>query len=372
VSTDQRRLPLLERLDRTGVLSLAAEWDPLVAASSSGSPFLTWAWVGSWLDTLGRNADLEVVTARDPASGRLLGVAPFVVKTKRRAGLSYRALRLIGNGAAGPDHLDMPIVADRAVEIGTLLWETLDRDRRWDVIDLDGVAPDGPLARAALRRSTDPGDVVGIACPYLPLAGGWEAVQAGMSRGHRQNIRRYGRKLDTEATGVVERMVTSVGEIGETMSALAAMHQEVRARKGDRGAFSDPALVEFHNAVARRMLVAGRLRLWRLDVAGRAIAVINCFRYGDTVAFYTTGFDAAWSRYGPGRRIMATAIRGAIDEGATEFDFLRGHEEYKQAWGTRLRHDIRLRRPAGDKGRMLWLLRRAAAPLRRRGGRPST
>jgi CelD/BcsL family acetyltransferase involved in cellulose biosynthesis len=87
------------------------------------------------------------------------------------------------------------------------------------------------------------------------------------------------------------------------------------------------------------------------------------------VAFYSTGYDQAWSRYGPGRRIMATAIQGAIDEGATEFDFLRGHEEYKQAWGAEVRYDRRIHRPAGDKGRLLWGVRDVLAPFRRSGGR---
>lgn len=372
MSTTRRRLPLLEHLDRRGTLALAPEWDHLVAESASGSPFLSWAWIGGWLETLGRNADLEVVTARDPLDGRLLGVAPFTVVDKRRLGLGYRSLTMIGNGPAAPDHLDMPIVAGRADEIAPLLWEAIDRGRRWDVIDLDGVAADGPLARVALRRDGDDRYSRLIPCPYLPLDGGWEGVEERMGSGHRQNIRRYRRKLDAEASGVTERLVASEDDLPETMSRLAEMHQTIRSRHGHRGAFAEPSLVEFHNEVARRMLAAGRLRLWRLEANGKVIAAINCFRFRDTVAFYSTGYDPKWAKYGPGRRIMATAIQGAIDEGATEFDFLRGHEEYKTAWGAELRHDVRIHRAAGDRGRLLWTLRTAASPFKQRVGRPRT
>ena len=94
--------------------------------------------------------------------------------------------------------------------------------------------------------------------------------------------------------------------------------------------------------------------MWRLEADGEPNEVIWCVRSGDSVAFYKTGYDKDWSKYGPGRRIMARAIKGAIDEGATEFDFLRGDEPYKREWGTELRHDFVIRRPTGARGRALW------------------
>ena len=369
VTTGHRRLPLLERLDRDRVLALAGEWDHLVADSPSGSPFLTWPWIGAWLETLGREADLEVVTARDPMDGRLLGVAPFFVEPRRRAGVAYRSLRVIGNGPAAPDHLDMPIRSDHVEQIAPMLWEAVGLNRRWDVIDLDGVAAGGSLARVALRRRDDTGKVETIPCPFLSLDGGWDTVEARMGRSHRQNIGRYSRKLDADAQGVNERLVVSERDLEQTMIRLGEMHQLIRVGHGERGAFADAHLVALHREVARRMLRAGRLRLWRLDADGKTIAAILCFRYGDTVSFYTTGFDPAWSAYGPGRRIMATAIRGAIAEGATEFDFLRGDETYKQAWGVETRTDIRIRRSVGAKGRLLWMGRRAALPFSGRAER---
>ncbi len=366
--TTHRPLPLLERLDRVGVLALAGEWDGLLADSAVRSPFLTWAWVGAWLATLGADADLEVVAARDASDGRLVGVAPFFVETVRRMGVPHRRLRVLGNGPAAPDHLDLPVRSGHADQVAPLLWEAVVADRRWDVVDLDGVAPDGFLARVVLRRRGDRLAAQPIPCPYLPLDGGWEAVEARMGRNHRQNIARYGRKLDREAGTVTERLVTSPGDLDDTLRRLGELHQAIRSRHGDRGAFADEGARAFQHEVARRMLAAGRLRLWRLDVAGEAIAAIECFRQGDTVSFYTTGYDAEWSAYGPGRRIMATAIRASIEEGATEFDFLRGDEPYKAAWGVDTRHDLRIRRPAGPWGRALWAARALRTPFTRRAG----
>jgi CelD/BcsL family acetyltransferase involved in cellulose biosynthesis len=126
-------------------------------------------------------------------------------------------------------------------------------------------------------------------------------------------------------------------------------------------------MTAFHHLAARRFLEAGRLRLHRLDVAGSPVAVVYCIRQGDVVTFYTTGYDAAYARYGPGRDLMAHAIGAAIAEGAQEFDFLRGDEAYKEHWGALRRHDWRILLPTGARGRLLLGGRSVLGPVRRFG-----
>jgi len=372
MTTGNRTLPMIERLGRSDVIALGSEWDALVSASPVSTPFLSWPWIGAWLETLGLEADLEVVVARDPIDGRLIGIAPFFVETRRRLGVGFRSLRLIGSGPAAPDHLDMPIAAPDPAPVAAALWQAVNRSRRWDFVDLDGVASGGWLAGILLRRRSDRAIAEQIPAPFLPLEGGWDAVQRRFGSNHRQNLGRYRRKLDRDAAEpLTERIVVHPTDLEATMDRLIAMHQTIRTSHGDPGAFATPALEDFQRAAARRMLAAGRLRLWRLDVGSTTIAAIECFRFGDTVSFYTTGFDPSWAAYGPGRAVMARAIRGAVDEGAAEFDFLRGDESYKRSWGTATRHDLRIRRPATAKGRLLWSASRIVRGIRG-GRRPRT
>ncbi len=347
-----RRMPLIERIDHGAVLALETEWEDLRRDSSASSPFMTWPWIRAWLETEGVNADLEVVTARDPESGRLMGVAPFYVANTRRGGLPVRELRLLGSGAAAPDHLDLVVRGDAPPDVADELWAAVAAAQRWHLINLDGVTTGGHLARVVLRRRGDVAEA--LPCPYLPLAGGWDLVASRFESRLRKNLDRYGRKLDRDAE-VVERMVTDSADLDETFDHLIELHQSNRAPKGDPGVFARPGMQRFLRRAAHRFLDAGRLRMWRLEAGGELIAVIWCVRAGDSVAFYTTGYDSKWSKYGPGRRIMARAIKGAIDEGATEFDFLRGDEPYKRQWGTELHHDFVIRRPTTPRGRVIWL-----------------
>jgi CelD/BcsL family acetyltransferase involved in cellulose biosynthesis len=356
------RMPLIEMLDDHGVSAIADEWKELRRESSATSVFTTWAWTKAWLDTEGAGADLVVAVARDPESGQLVGIAPFYVADTKRGGIAVRELRLLGSGRGAPDHLDLIIRADALPEVAEALWTAVSSARSWHTTNLDGVVAGGHLARVAVRRRDDVSTE--MPCPYLPLVGGWDVVAARFSSNLRKNLERYGRKLDRDAE-VTERMVTNKEDLDDTFDHLIRLHQAVRTANGDPGVFARPEMERFLRTAAHNFLDAGRLRLWRLDVSGTPIAVIMCIRSGASVVFYTTGYDVTWKKYAPGRRIMARAIRAAIDEGAAQFDFLRGDEPYKREWGTEIRHDLVIRHPASPLGRVLAIAARAVRFSRR-------
>jgi len=361
--------PLLEDVtDDQALAALGLEWDHLLAASGVITPFLTWAWVSAWRETLGAGHALAVVTARRPGDGRLLGLAPFAVEERRApGGIRYRALVFLGSGPAAPDHLDLMVLQGWESAVAAPLWGAVLRRSRPDLADLDGLRDGGLLEALTLRRRADRRRFAEASpCPYLPLPATWEEYEAGLGRNLRQNLRRYARRLAEESPGpVTRRLVVRPEELDTTLDALAQLHQQVRAARGESGVFRSPTLRAFHRLAAHRFLEAGRLRLHRLDVAGRAVAVIYCVRQGEVVSFYTTGYDPAYARFGPGRDLMAHAIGSAIAEGAQEFDFLRGEEVYKAHWGTRVRNDWRVLLPTGPRGRLLLGGRTVLRPVRR-------
>ncbi|MBN2112631.1 MAG: GNAT family N-acetyltransferase [Acidimicrobiia bacterium] len=366
---DAPAAPFLEEVtDDDALEALAREWDHLLADSTAPSPFLTWAWVGAWRRTLGADHALAVVAARHPGDGRLVGLAPFAVEERRApGGLGYRALVFLGSGPAAPDHLDLIVLRGWEATVAAPLWGAALRRARPDLADLDGLRAEGLLEALTLRRRADRRRYAeALPCPYLPLPATWEEYEASLGRNLRQNLRRYARRLEEESPGpVARRLVVRPEELDPTLDALARLHQQVRSARGQAGAFGSPALTGFHHLAARRFLEAGRLRLYRLDVAGKAVAVIYCIRQGEVVSFYTTGYDPAYARFGPGRDLMAHAIGAAIAEGAAEFDFLRGDESYKGQWGAQLRQDWRVVLPSGARGRLLLGGRNLLRPVRR-------
>jgi CelD/BcsL family acetyltransferase involved in cellulose biosynthesis len=106
-----------------------------------------------------------------------------------------------------------------------------------------------------------------------------------------------------------------------------------------------------------------------LSVGDDAIAAAYCFVYGGVAYFYQTAYDPQWARYGPGAAILAHAIKCAIEEGAREFDLLRGSEPYKLQWTHESRADLKAHLASTNKGRLLIPAYRVRRRLRdRRAG----
>jgi len=81
------------------------------------------------------------------------------------------------------------------------------------------------------------------------------------------------------------------------------------------------------------MLNAGMLRMYAVRCNERIVAVFYGFALNGTVYYYLSGYDPDLEKLSIGNILVAHAIEQAVRDGATTFDFLRGAEEYKYAWG---------------------------------------
>jgi CelD/BcsL family acetyltransferase involved in cellulose biosynthesis len=121
------------------------------------------------------------------------------------------------------------------------------------------------------------------------------------------------------------------------------------------------------------------LRLLLLCVDGAPIAAWYGWMIGGRYAYYQAGFDPAWSRSSPGLVLLAETVRIATEEGAREYDLLRGDEDFKFrfAAGTRTGrslsmavpgHPAALRASAANLARLAWHRLPERSRMRLRGG----
>lgn len=347
--------------------ALEGEWRRLADedAAAADNVFLTWEWVGAWCEAMATpRRRPSFLVATDPG-GAVAGLLPTVVEDLGPSRLGQWTLA--GGGRAGGDHLGPLFAPGCEAEAAAALAARL-LGGGPALARLDGLDPGSPLVPAVesaatghpVRRLTTP-------CPYLPLPPSWDDLLRGWSRNRRETLRRKARLLERGHPGAVAfRRVTTAGDLGPAFDALVRLHAAGRERRGGRGAFAGARLARFHAAAAERLLARGWLRLHLLEVDGRVAAAINCSRRGGRVAFLHTGFDEALARYSPGMLVMAHAVRAAVEEGASEFDLLRGDEPYKRHWTDRSRHDVRLWVALSAPGRVYLRGHTAARVVRRR------
>jgi CelD/BcsL family acetyltransferase involved in cellulose biosynthesis len=317
-----------------GFTALRPEWNALLRASGSASPFLTWEWLHTWWRHLNEPSRLRMLTVR--AGADLIAVAPFRLTT----GTAHLpCLEMLGTGDAGSDYLD--IIVRRGWEADAL--DAIEQfvESQQTPLRLTHLGPSAiaeHLASRLVKRGWAQTTTAGGTCPYIPLAGRtWESYLATLGSSHRANVRRRLRALEQKFKVTFARVATE----GERRDALPILMRYHGRRFDARGTtFATAPLRAFHDELTKRALDRGWLRMYVLRLDGAPAAVMYGFFYDGTFYFYQHGFDDQYQQHSIGLVLMALTIRAAIDEGAAEFDMLWGVEPYKFLWA-RDRRELR-------------------------------
>lgn len=306
-------------------------WSDLWRRDPAATPFQSPMWVLPWFRHFGSG---EVLAIASRENDRLEALAPmFILRDEDDPSESLGML--IGTG--NTDYLDV-LATDRAVVASILEWIASADCAMWDLQQLRETSP---LLAAPAPANCDDEVEDQDACLVLSIDGAGEDLQNIASTHFRKKLRYYRRLLEREGSVTLETPARET--LDEFMSALFALHAARWKLKGLPGMLAADVDQSFHREVARCMLDAGALRMYALRVNERIAAVFYGFAHHGTVYYYLSGYDPALDKMSPGTVIVAHAIEQAVRSGAKTFDFLRGAEEYKYAWGAKDRLNRRRR-----------------------------
>lgn len=296
-----------------------ADWSLL--SENAGNLFSTPEWLATWWRHYGSGQPIILRLYRP--GGELTAIVPLC---RGRIG-PLRTLRFAGYGPSdelGPicRPADAPVVA-RALRDGLrrgaagewdlLVAERLSIDRTWS----------GLLGGSVLQRESS---------PVLERRGRtFEEVLAERSGNFRSQVRRRARKLEQER-GISYRLADDPARLEEDLERLFGLHS---ARWGSASTAFSPRRRAFHREFAARALERDWLRFWLAEVEDRPVAALLGYRFAGSEFYYQSGRDPAWDRYAVGFVLLAHSVRTAIDEGVSEYRFLRGDEPYKLRFADR-------------------------------------
>lgn len=313
--------------------ALAERWRALEARTHP-SFFLSWHWIGAWLEATGARPELLVVT--DGAGDRALALVGHAYKPR----LLGRAATLLLNESGDP-------AADRAfIEYNGLLAEdetatraamqALGQRRDWRVLRLAGVEPGSPLiagipARRRTRIDASPAWYIDLAAvrdaqgDYLSL----------LSTNTRTQIRRSARDYPAEPTVVA---ATSPDE-AETW--LAEMRTLNAGRHADN-AWEEAVFRGFAGTLVGQGLKTGAVELLRIAAGDALLGYLLNFVHGDRAMNYQSAFAPGLTpKSKPGLMCHAAAVSRYADAPSTGsgralsfYSLLAGKDRYKQSLAT--------------------------------------
>lgn len=312
--------------ERGALACLRAEWDELARLAAPWHPFLDAGWQLAWLDSHARGWEPWVWSARD-AQGRLRGLWPLA--RRRRHGL--RCLQWLAEDSGG-DELD--ILLHPAAEPATAreLYEAAMRQRGWDWMKLQSIAPNGVLAQFISSSGHAEMAKADLELPYLPLPSSMDDLLAARSHNFRAEVRRRRRRMEEGLPGLSCRCAEGAVEVEKEMPTLIRLHQNRREQKHDAGIFASAEVREFHQRLLRTLAPRTQPRLYWLEAQGRRLAALYGFACAGRFLYFQSGFDGNAAQYSPGTVLLSHVLEDCIRRQEREFDFLRGDEAYKSRW----------------------------------------
>ncbi len=317
--------------------SLQSDWNAL-HREANGKPFQSFDWLFSWWRVYRDLIRMQLLVVRD--GDRLVGVAPFFVEERGKAGFRLRRLRMMGEYEVSGDYepLFLESALDGVVAAASTLLARLLREKVIDIADFHHFTPGSPFfttlashaeSERLLIRREDRSAVHLVLRPPRD----WRSYGLMLTRHDRQLRARNERLLFKNGAELEALPGTNDPRVLEDFIRL---HSNAMAARSIGGHFVSK---ERFGAFLKRLSDASGASLqtgwFFLKKGSQRFAALLAFYSNEYCCLYLTGRDSAHelSRYGPGIVLMNMVIRDAIGRGCRVVDLGEGGTPYKYTMG---------------------------------------
>ncbi len=308
----------VEAIEEKWQEGLREPWQQLQEASHESFVFQTWEWCTTWWRHFGEGLKPLVLAVRN--ENDLIGIAPLYV-IKRPWGA---CVRWIGTGIS--DRLGFLAFPGAEEKVAQAVLDFLEQEQSADLQELPDHSPIVQMAESHHWLKLSQGR-----SSYIHLPQSWEAYAGTSCEKIPVNVEHALEKIHNEV-GKVTILQASSLEMESSLEALFLLHTHRWQARGLPGEFHASNVRAFHRDWVSLASRNDWIRLYLIRVNDSILAVEYAFHYHERMYGYQSGFDPTYARYRLGALLFAYAIRRAIEEHCSVFDFLRGEEPYKREW----------------------------------------
>jgi len=335
--------------DAAALARLTVPWRALLDRAAAASLTKTPTWLLAWWRQFGgiEGRKLCTIALHDATTGELVGLIPLCRRTVMvRRVLPIRRLELLATGEAQADEIlsdytGAIVASGYEAEVAEATGRLLAGGQLggFDHLMMPRMSHKDPFPAALAAALGRAGLAVSLAedgsCPYVPLPKNFEAYRQSLDRDNRYVVTRSLRELEKWAgpAGYARVVARTPAQLAEGRAILHELHGERWGADGHDGAFASDRFARFHDEVMAATLDGqdGQLELQWLVVAGRPVVVLYNIVYRGRVYFYQAGRTLEVPKtLRLGLAAHALALRTAMEQGHSEYDFLAGSAQYKR------------------------------------------
>jgi CelD/BcsL family acetyltransferase involved in cellulose biosynthesis len=302
------------------------DWNVLLQNSPHQSIFLTWEWLFSWWTCYGSQKELQLITAWD--GDNLVGIAPFMLYTRKKYGLKFRLLCSLGIPEC--DVSGFILCNDDQRVLGAI-WSFIDQDKdKWDILEFYQFLEETSHLNVFANRFRQSGYKVSQKKDrhlYIPIEGAWQDFFQSRSKNLRHDLNR--RLKRARENGKISYKHYSGQEISyQHINTIFEINQHSQYphvyQIGEERAF----LQELRNSMSSNGWLDIHLLYFNETPVAYRVGFIYKNRYED----WRSGFDTNYYDLAFGKILLMQIIEENFLGINREIDFLRGGEDYKERW----------------------------------------
>jgi CelD/BcsL family acetyltransferase involved in cellulose biosynthesis len=165
--------------------------------------------------------------------------------------------------------------------------------------------------------------------PRITLNQSFDEYLSRLEKKQRHEIRRKMRRAAESEKNVRFHLIDSTAAIESEINAFF----ELMVQDPNKEEFLHPEMREQMTVTIRNAFERGYLWLAFLEVNGSKAAASLNFDYKNKLWGYNSGVGREHMELSPGWVLLAHVIQWCTEHGRSEFDFMRGDEEYKYRFG---------------------------------------
>ncbi len=322
------RLNPISRLDEVEALWRGLE------RRGSGSVFVSWLWIGTWLAALPNRIRPFLLTAT--CHEEVCGAAILIPRIGREFAWRSRDLHFNSTGEGSLDGITIehngfvgPLETVKTLWPPLLQWFARQSD--FERLIVPGIFRQ-PINVAGTNLFSNERPSPAYASS-LPLNGNRDAIASAISRNSRQQLRRNLRTFESVGPLRCERADT-VETALLWFQALKELHIESWTNRNKRHSFHNPFFETFHREVIARGVGQGTVDLLRISAGTSALGYLYNFRDGGRIIAYQSGVDQKMRHNRPGYVAHLLAMELCAQTGATHYDFLAGDNQLKRTFAS--------------------------------------
>ncbi|MGR5208740.1 GNAT family N-acetyltransferase [Vibrio sp. PNB23_22_7] len=299
--------------------------------------FLTWLWIGSWLDCFVK--DFAVIEARK--NNRTVGLGIIVTQSEHFLFISFKSKHFLHRtGIPAHDQIwieynDFLMDAEdeeaiRAAMIERLTYEVDKTDAI--VIGASDNTKFDYISRLGLKKRTV-WETNNYALNLEELRENDQSVLQFLSRNSRYQIVRSIKKYNEIGDITLEKART-FEQAKEMLQIAKPLHLARWNGEHSRSGFSNDDFIAFHERLIEQGIHTGAVELYHIKAGNETLSVMYNFRHDNHIYFYLCAINYCRSskQYKPGLVSHYLLINKALEEGISSYDFMGGTARYKETF----------------------------------------